>query len=352
MTAATEDRKIAKTKIRSLRWQRRSIMSDASPIPLQRRKTMALLELKQLKKYFDTQAGKLHAVDDINLSIEKGTTLGVVGESGCGKTTLGKTVVRLTDPTSGEIWFNGDEISHLSKQQFRQNRTELQMIFQDPLSSLDPRMSVSQLIAEPLVIYKRIKDKTDRQKRVRELMDTVGIASIYEHSYPHELDGGRRQRIGTARALSLDPQFIVCDEPVSALDVSIQAQILNLLRDLQTEKNLTYMFITHNLAVVRHVSDLICVMYLGRIVEQAKAKDLFARTLHPYTQALMSAIPVPDPRRKKNRVLLKGELASPINPKPCCRFAPRCLYADDECFAAEPVLKDAGESHLVACFKA
>ena len=312
---------------------------------------MALIEVKNLKKYFNTASGTLHAVDNVNLIIEEGETLGVVGESGCGKSTLGKTILRLTEPTSGEIWFDGKNISGMTAKEFKQARTSMQMIFQDPYASLDPRKSISTIIAEPLVIYKKTKNKAELNARVEELMDTVGIARRYAHSYPHELDGGRRQRVGVARALALNPRFIVCDEPVSALDVSIQAQVINLLQDLQNQKKLTYMFITHDLSVVRHISDNICVMYLGQVVEMCKAKELFRNTLHPYSQALLSAIPVPDIHHKKDRILLKGEITSPINPKPCCRFAPRCIYASEECFASEPPLSDIGNGHLVACHK-
>ncbi len=312
---------------------------------------MALIEVKNLKKYFNTASGTLHAVDNVNLSIEEGETLGVVGESGCGKSTLGKTILRLTEPTSGEIWFDEKNISGMTAKEFKEARTSMQMIFQDPYASLDPRKSISTIIAEPLVIYKKTKSKAELNARVEELMDTVGIAKRYAHSYPHELDGGRRQRVGVARALALNPRFIVCDEPVSALDVSIQAQVINLLQDLQKQKKLTYMFITHDLSVVRHISDNICVMYLGQVVEMCKAKELFRNTLHPYSQALLSAIPVPDIHHKKDRILLKGEITSPINPKPCCRFAPRCIYASEECFASEPPLKDIGDGHLVACHK-
>lgn len=312
---------------------------------------MDLLELKRLKKYYNTPHGKLHAVDDVNMSVRVGETVGIVGESGCGKSTLGKTVLRLEEPTSGEIWFDGEEISHISKKKFFELRPKMQMIFQDPYASLDPRMNVTDLISEPLRIYKVANSSAELNKRVAELMDTVGIANRFANSYPHEMDGGRRQRVGIARALSLDPKFIVCDEPVSALDVSIQAQVLNLLRDLQKDKHLTYMFITHDLSVVRHISDRICVMYLGQVVEQCDAKELFRNTLHPYSQALLSAIPVPRLENRPKKVLLRGELTSPIEPKPCCRFAPRCIYATEECFASEPALHDTGNNHMVACHR-
>ena len=312
---------------------------------------MKQLEIRHLKKYFPVADGVLHAVDDVTLNVDTGETLGVVGESGCGKSTLGKTLLRLTEPTSGEIWFEGRNISNVTRQELKQLRTEMQMIFQDPFSSLDPRMSVSQLIAEPLKIYKKTNGREETNRRVRELMDTVGLASRFEKSYPHELDGGRRQRIGIARALALDPKFIVCDEPVSALDVSIQAQVLNLLQDLQKEHRLTYMFITHDLSVVKHISDNICVMYLGQVVEQCGAKELFRHTLHPYSQALLSAIPVPRVDNRPKRILLQGEIVSPVDPPEQCRFAPRCPYADEHCRSAVPPLRDVGGGHLVACHK-
>ena len=310
---------------------------------------MDILSIKHLKKYFPVSSGTLHAVDDVTLSIREGSTLGVVGESGCGKSTLGKTVLRLIEPTAGEICFKGQEISKLSKKEFKALRTEMQMIFQDPFSSLDPRMSITQLIAEPLQIYGLTSGKEETQKTVRELMEVVGLAERFADSYPHELDGGRRQRIGIARALALTPSFIVCDEPVSALDVSIQAQVLNLLQDLQKDKKLTYMFITHDLSVVKHISDEICVMYLGQVVEKCPAKELFRNTLHPYSQALLSAIPVARVHNRPKRILLQGELSSPINPKKCCRFAPRCIHATEECFTAEPALRHVGGEHYVAC---
>ena len=308
-----------------------------------------LLDVKNLKKYYPVSGGTLHAVDDVTFTMNKGETLGVVGESGCGKSTLGKTILRLTNPTSGSIIYNGTDLNTLSDSEFKKLRPQLQMIFQDPMSSLNPRMSVKQQIEEPMLIYHTIPDKHEREKRVLELMDTVGLARRYAEMYPHELDGGRRQRIGIARGLALEPQLIICDEPVSALDVLIQAQILNLLQDLQKEKGLTYMFITHDLSVVKHISDNICVMYLGQIVEQCPTKMLFSNTLHPYTKALLSAIPVPSLKNRRERILLKGELTSPINPENRCRFAPRCIYAREECFASAPELKDVGEGHKVAC---
>ena len=308
-----------------------------------------LLEVKNLKKYFKTSAGWLHAVDGISFTLDAGKTLGVVGESGCGKSTLGRTILHLVEPTDGQIFFNGEDISTVSNRKFKDLRREMQIVFQDPFSSLDPRKSVSQIIEEPLAIYHKEMSKEQRREKVRELMEIVGLASRLEDSYPHELDGGRRQRIGIARALALQPKFIVCDEPVSALDVSIQAQILNLMQDLQKELGLTYMFITHDLSVVKHISDDICVMYLGQMVEKCPAKELFRSTLHPYTKALLSAIPIPSIDVHRERILLKGEISSPINPKPGCRFAPRCVYARPECFEENPTLKEVRDGHMVAC---
>ena len=308
-----------------------------------------LVEVKNLKKYFKTPRGLLHAVDDINFKIEKGQTLGVVGESGCGKSTLGRTVIHLPERTSGQILFDGKDVSDLSKHELKEFRSHVQMIFQDPFSSLNPRMSVSQLIAEPLLIYKTSKSSADLGKEVGRLMDTVGLARRFANSYPHELDGGRRQRIGIARALSLNPEFIVCDEPVSALDVSIQAQILNLMQDLQDEFHLTYMFITHNMSVVKHISNNIMIMYLGNMVEFASAEEIFKNRLHPYTKALLAAVPIPAIIEGRKRQLLTGEITSPIDPKPGCRFAARCPYATDICHAENPQLDEVLEGHFVAC---
>ena len=285
-----------------------------------------LLETKKLKKFFATSRGTLHAVDDVDLVIQPSQTLGVVGESGCGKSTLGKTILQLTNPTSGEILFHGRNIVGLSKREIKNLRRNMQMVFQDPYSSLDPRMSVSQLIEDPMIVYG--VPKSERLRKVRELMDIVGLAQRFATAYPHELDGGRRQRIGIARALSLDPEFIVCDEPVSALDVSIQAQILNLLMDLQEERKLTYLFITHDLSVVRHISNEIMVMYLGVVVERAPAEELFTNPLHPYTRELLRSIPIPDLKPEhKLKSSIRGEVSDPIDPAPGCRFAPRC----DQC---------------------
>ncbi|MGI6214940.1 MAG: ABC transporter ATP-binding protein [Christensenellales bacterium] len=308
-----------------------------------------ILETKNLKKYFHTGAGELHAVDDISISIKEGCTLGVVGESGCGKSTLGRTILRLIEPTSGTVLFDGKDITAASKKEMRRLRADMQIIFQDPYASLNPRMTISETIAQPMLVNKLCK-RSEAETKVRKLMDTVGLASRLYNAYPHELDGGRRQRIGIARALSLNPRFIVCDEPVSALDVSIQAQILNLLMDLQEERKLTYMFITHNLSVVKHISDEIMVMYLGQCIERAKKTELFKNPKHPYTQALLDAIPSIDPdKRNKKRKSIKGEIVSPIDPPPGCRFEPRCPHASKECLGRDIPLKDIGGGHQVKC---
>ncbi len=308
-----------------------------------------ILRVEHLKKYFKTPAGMLHAVDDVSFAIEKGKTLGVVGESGCGKSTLGRTILHLLDSTDGKIFFNGEDITNVSKAQLKELRRNMQIIFQDPFSSLNPRMCVSEIIQEPLEIYKAYPDKKQMLRRVAELMRTVGLAPNLAGAYPHELDGGRRQRIGIARALAMNPQFIVCDEPVSALDVSIQAQILNLMQDLQVEFGLTYVFITHNLSVVKHISDDILVMYLGKVVEYCSGDALFEHQYHPYTKALLAAIAVPDIDHRPERILLKGEISSPINPKPGCRFAPRCEYCTELCKKKSPVMEEIVPGHYVAC---
>ena len=310
-----------------------------------------LLEIKNLKKYFPVPNGVLHAVDDVSLQFEEGKTIGVVGESGCGKSTLGRTILRLGDPTSGQIIFDGEDITKADKVRLKELRRSMQMIFQDPFSSLNPRMSVTQAIAEPIKVMENVTSQAEINRRVRELMDTVGIANRFANSYPHELDGGRRQRIGIARALAVNPRFIVCDEPVSALDVSIQAQVINLLQDLQKEKKLTYMFITHDLSVVKHISDDICVMYLGQAVEKGESKRLVKTPLHPYTQALLSVIPSIDIDREKARIWLKCELVSPVDPPPGCRFAPRCPYATEACQQPQQ-LEELLPDHFVACCRA
>lgn len=309
-----------------------------------------LLEVKNLKKYFKTPKGMLHAVDDVSFTIDRGRTLGVVGESGCGKSTTGRAILRIVEPTEGEILFDGEDIRSLGKDQMRRMRTRMQIIFQDPFSSLNPRKTVSETIAEPLKLNGIITDKGKRMERVAEIMEIVGLAERLYNAYPHELDGGRRQRIGIAKALALNPQFIVCDEPVSALDVSIQAQILNLMDELHEKMGLTYMFITHDLSVVHYFADDIAVMYLGRLIEKAPAKELFRNPVHPYTQALLSAIPVPSIHNQRKRILLKGEITSPVDPKPGCRFASRCPYASSRCHSEEPQLKEIAPGHFNACF--
>lgn len=308
-----------------------------------------ILRVEHLKKYFKTPAGLLHAVDDVSFSIKKGRTLGVVGESGCGKSTLGRTILHLLDSTDGKIYFEGKDITTVTKAQLKELRRNMQIIFQDPFSSLNPRMCVSEIIQEPLEIYKTYNNKSQMLQRVAQLMKTVGLSPNLAGAYPHELDGGRRQRIGVARALAMNPKFIVCDEPVSALDVSIQAQILNLMQDLQQEFGLTYVFITHNLSVVKHISDDILVMYLGKVVEYSNGNELFEHQYHPYTKALLAAIAVPDIDRVNERILLKGEISSPVNPKPGCRFAPRCDYCTSICEKECPEMVEFEPGHFVAC---
>ena len=308
-----------------------------------------ILEVKHLKKYFNTPKGTLHAVDDVSFTLERGKTLGIVGESGCGKSTTGRAILRLIEPTAGEVIFNGEDITKKNKEQMRLLRREMQLIFQDPYASLDPRKTVSEIIGEPLKLQKLIPDAKKRAERVHELMEVVGLADRLINTYPHELDGGRRQRIGIARALAMEPKLIICDEPVSALDVSIQAQILNLMQDLQEQMGLTDIFITHDLSVVNHFANDIAVMYLGQLIEKAPSVTLFDNPVHPYTKALLSAIPVPSLRKKRQRVMLKGEISSPINPKPGCRFAVRCPYATDRCRTEEPKLVEIEKDHFVAC---
>ena len=310
-----------------------------------------LLQVRHLKKYFKTGHGMLHAVDDISFDLERGKTLGLVGESGCGKSTTGRSILRLIEPTSGEVFFEGKDVAKLSKTEMRHMRKDMQIIFQDPYSSLDPKKTINQIISEPIRLNKILTNKHQIEDRVLELMDTVGLAERLINSYPHELDGGRRQRIGIARALALEPQFIVCDEPVSALDVSIQARILNLMMDLQEEKKLTYMFITHDLSVVKHISDHIGVMYLGKLVEKCETRELFKNQLHPYTKALLSAIPRIDIDNPSKRTILRGEITSPIDPKPGCRFAPRCPYATKACFEQDPELRELAPGHFVSCHR-
>ena len=311
-----------------------------------------LIEVKNLKKYFSTKSGELHAVDDVNLFIRKGETLGLVGESGCGKSTLGRTMIRLLDPTDGTICFEGQDITKLPKKKMREIRSKVQIVFQDPYASLDGRKSVFESIGEPLRIQKTFPDKQDYIKRVYELMDIVGLARRFANAYPHELVGGRRQRVGIARAIATNPKFMVLDEPVSALDVSIQAQILNLLMELQRDLGFTYLFISHDLSVVKHISKRIAVMYLGKVVELADDKELFANPLHPYTQALLSAVPIPDINVQRKRIVLEGDVSSPINPKPGCRFASRCQNhcKEEICFRETPELREVCPGHYVSCY--
>ena len=309
-----------------------------------------ILEVRHLIKHFKTKRGMLHAVDDVSFTLERGKTLGVVGESGCGKSTTGRTILRLIEPTSGEILFEGKDIRKLSLGQMRRMRKDMQLIFQDPYSSLDPRKTVSQIISEPIKANHILTQQSKIDARVAELMETVGLAPRLFNTYPHELDGGRRQRIGIARALAMEPKFIVCDEPVSALDVSIQAQILNLLEELQEQMGLSYIFITHDLAVVNHFADDIAVMYLGNIVEKAPAEELFTNPLHPYTQALLSAIPIPELGARKERIPIQGEITSPIDLPDECRFCKRCQYACKACRGIPP-LREVKPGHFAACHR-
>ncbi len=315
----------------------------------------ALIEVQHLKKYFPVTAGvfqrkvaDVKAVDDVSFQILRGETFGLVGESGCGKTSVGKTILRLHEPTSGKILYDGKDLCALSKQQMREERRSLQIIYQDPNASLDPRMTVGELIREPLDIF-GVGNHSSRQQRVRELVEMVGLAEAHISRYPHEFSGGQRQRIGIARALALNPKFVVCDEPVSALDVSIQSQIINLLGDLQKELGLTYLFIAHGLAVVKHFSSRVGVMYLGKMVELAGVDDIYDMPLHPYTKALMAAIPVPSPVRTEKKYILEGDVPSPISPPSGCRFHTRCKYAKERCMKEEPELCEKAPGHFVAC---
>ena len=308
------------------------------------------LELKGIKKYFHTPGGPLHAVDEVSFTLEKGKTIGIVGESGCGKSTLGRVVSRLLDATGGEIIFKGENILNYKGRQLKELRRSIQMIFQDPFSSLNPRKTIYNTIAEPMITQRMFPDRGSVEKRALEIMELVGLAERYINAYPHELDGGRRQRVGIARALALEPELIVCDEPVSALDVSIQAQILNLLKRLQQQFSYTYIFITHDMSVVRHFTREVLVMYLGQMVEKASVKELFSNPKHPYTQALLSAIPSPDIDKKRDRIILKGEITSPINPKDECRFADRCVYVKEACRKKCPPLTDRGGEHFIRCY--
>ena len=314
-----------------------------------------ILEVKNLKKHFKSPKGTVHAVDGLSFTLEKGKTLGIVGESGCGKSTTGRVILHLLEATDGTVLFEGKDVTHASRKELQALRRDMQIIFQDPFSSLNPRRTVSQLIAEPIRLNKLITGKDQKEQienRVLELMDIVGLARRLYNTYPHELDGGRRQRIGIARALAMNPKVIVCDEPVSALDVSIQAQILNLLKELQEKLGLTYIFITHNLSVVNHFADEIAVMYLGSLVEKAPVEELFSNPMHPYTKALLSAIPVPDIHTQKQELAIKGEITSPINLPPQCRFCKRCPYAEDICGTKDvPELREITPGHFVACHR-
>ena len=308
-----------------------------------------LLRVENLKKYFYTNQSLLQAVDDITFSVNTGDTLGIVGESGCGKSTLGRVILHLHDRTDGKIIFDGEDISDVNKVKLKKLRKDMQIIFQDPYSSLDPRKTVGDIIGEPLKIYKLTNDKNEYVKKVKGMMDVVGLAMRTMNLYPHELDGGRRQRIGIARALILEPKLIICDEPVSALDVSIQAQILNLMMTLQKDHGFTYLFITHDLSVVKHISDDIMVMYLGQMLEKSDSASLFKHQYHPYTKALISAIPIPKYNAPDNQIILKGEITSPINMGDVCRFAPRCIYAKPNCFNEEPKMEEVRPNHFVKC---
>jgi len=315
-----------------------------------------LLKVKNLKKYFPVRGGLLskiigyvQAVDEISFDIKEGETLGLVGESGCGKTTAGRTITRLLEPTAGEVDFEGKDIFKLSKEELRKSRRNIQIIFQDPFGSLNPRMTVGDIVGESLTIHKIVKNKKEKEERVKDLLETVGLNAGHIRRYPHEFSGGQRQRIGIARALALNPKLVICDEAVSALDVSIQAQVINLLEDLQEKFKLTYLFIAHDLSVVKHISDRVAVMYLGKIVELTSTYELYNNPQHPYTEALLSAVPIPDPTLKRQRIVLEGDVPSPFNPPKGCRFHPRCKYAIPICSQEEPELIDINGGHYVAC---
>lgn len=318
---------------------------------MDKKENQVLIETRRLKKYFPVPAGYLHAVDDVNLTINKGETLGIVGESGCGKSTLGRVILRLHEATSGEVLYDGMNINNFTDDEMRLMRQNMQIIFQDPYASLNPRMTIGQIIEEPLKLHNIYKTAAERRARVEELMELVGLPMRSYNQYPHEFDGGRRQRVVIARALSINPQFIVCDEPVSALDVSVQAQILNLLMSLQKKMGLTYMFISHDLSVVKHISTNVGVMYLGQLIEKAPKKDIFAKPLHPYTIALLSAIPSTNVLEKSKKIILKGEITSPINPKIGCRFAARCPFSTEKCVSENPKLTEVAPDHFVSCHR-
>ncbi|MEQ8197948.1 MAG: oligopeptide/dipeptide ABC transporter ATP-binding protein [Clostridiaceae bacterium] len=317
-----------------------------------------MLEVKNLKKYYYKDSGIfggktqiIKAVDNISFKINKGETLGLVGESGCGKTTTGRTIIRLYDPTEGEIIFKGKDIAKLSNRELKPMRKEMQMIFQDPYASLNPRMTISDIISVPLKIHGKCQNGKEQSEKIKELLNMVGLNPHYGNRYPHELSGGQRQRVGIARALAVNPEFIICDEPISALDVSIQAQVINMLEDLQEKLGLTYLFVAHDLSMVKHISTNIAVMYLGSMVEIAESNELYANPIHPYTKSLLSAIPIPDPKKAKvkQRIMLEGDIPSPINPPSGCKFRTRCQYAEKICAEEVPELKDAGNGHMVAC---
>jgi len=315
-----------------------------------------ILEVKELKKYFPVKkgifrktVGNVKAVDGVNFNIKKGETLGLVGESGCGKSTTGRTIIRLIESTSGDVRFEDKNVLSLNKREMRSMRKEMQIIFQDPYASLNPRMTVADIVGEPLDIHNLVKNRKERNEKVKEILNNVGLMPEYMNRYPHEFSGGQRQRIGIARALAVNPKLIIADEPVSALDVSIQAQVINLMQELQEEYGLTYLFIAHDLSVVKHISDRVAVMYLGKIVEITGKKELYDNPLHPYTQSLLSAIPIPDPTHKAERIILEGDVPSPVDPPSGCRFHPRCPEAMDICSKVEPEFKDYGNGHFAAC---
>lgn len=332
-------------------------MGEASDRASANNNEKVLVEVKDLVKYFPVRGGIIQrvvdwvkAVDGVNFQVRKGETLGLVGESGCGKTTVGRTMLRLLEPTSGTVYFEGTDLAKLGTAELKEMRRNMQIIFQDPYSALDPRMTIGESVGEGLKIH-GLSNRDERHAIVIDILKKVGLEDYHSKRYPHEFSGGQRQRIGIARALALKPKFIVADEPVSALDVSIQSQVLNILKDLQEEFNLTYLFIAHNLSVVEHISDRVAVMYLGKIVELAPKGGLFANPLHPYTQALMSAIPIPDPKIRRQRIILEGDVPSPLNPPKGCRFHPRCPVVMDHCSASEPELIEVSPEHLVACWR-